>query len=182
MAYDGRRYRPRRLTITVEQNGQHGVAALCLRGPWEGPPEVTRAPGWVDYRLRLVHGSPYLFIDGRIQSPDTRRGTVIQADKPMLARKIDAGWQEVAPVELRFFHHAGRMNPFVVHKRNFLGKEKVFAATIQAVYPDGLISDPSPEIYFKPTQTKAHVLQIPNDFKIKMLWVNVAAWVQRNLL
>ncbi len=127
MVYNGQRYQPGNLTVTVEQDGRQGVAAVRLQGPWDGPPAVTRAPGWVDYRLRLVHGSPYLFIDGRIRYPDTRRDTVIQAAKPMLARKIDAGWQEVAPVELRFSHLAGRTHPFVVHKRNYLGSEDAYA-------------------------------------------------------
>jgi hypothetical protein len=127
IVYKGRRYPPGHLMVTAEQDGRHGVAAIRLQGPWDGPPGVTRAPGWVDYRLRLLPGNPYLFIDGRIRYPDTRRDTVIQAEKPMLARKIDAGWQEVAPVELRFSHHAVRENPFIVHKRNFLGIEDAFA-------------------------------------------------------
>ena len=127
MVYKGRHYRPGHLALTAEQNGHHGVAAVRLQGPWKGPSPVSRAPGWVDYRLRLVQGIPYLFIEGRIRYPDTRRDTVIQAEKPMLARKIDAGWQEVAPVELRFAHRAVRTNPFIVHKRNFLGVEDAFA-------------------------------------------------------
>ncbi len=125
--YKGEKYSPEQLTVSVEQNGQNGVAAVRLQGPWPGPVGVTRAAGWVDYRLRLLKGSPYLFVEGQVRYPDTRRDTVIQAEKPMLARKIDAGWQEVAPVELRFSHHGSMENPFMVHKRNFLGVEDAFA-------------------------------------------------------
>ena len=125
--YRGETYSPKNLSVSVEQNGRNGVAAVRLQGPWDGPPDVTRAPGWVDYRLRLLKDSPYLFIDGSVRYPDTGRDTVIQAEKPMLARKIDAGWQEVAPVELRFSHHGSTANPFRVHKRNYLGVEDTFA-------------------------------------------------------
>lgn len=138
IVYQGQRYRPGHLTVTVEQDGRHGVAALRLAGPWNGPQAVSRAPGWVDYRLRVMQGVPYLFVDGRIRYPDTCRDTVIQADKPMLARKIDAGWQEVAPVELRFSHHADRTHPFVIHKRNFLGSEDAFAVDYFRHSPDNV--------------------------------------------
>ena len=138
IVYQGQHYRPDHLTVTVEQDGRHGVAALRLAGPFSGPQTVTRAPGWVDYRLRVMQGVPCLFIDGRIRYPDTRRGTVIQADKPMLARKIDAGWQEVAPVELKFSHHANRAHPFVIHKRNFLGSEDAYAVDYFRHSPDNV--------------------------------------------
>ena len=136
--HGGKPCRPDHLTVTVEQNGEHGVAAVRLQGRWDGPSAVTRAPGHVDYRLRLMKGIPYLFVDGRIRYPDTRRDTVIQAEKPMLARKIDAGWEEVAPVELRFAHHAQRTTPFVVHKRNYLGVEDAFAVDYFRHSPDNV--------------------------------------------
>ena len=138
IVYQGKQYRPGRLTVTVEQTGRHGVAALRLQGPWNGPQAMTRAPGWVDYRLRLLQDVPYLFVDGCIRYPDTRRNTVIQPDKPMLARKVDAGWQEVAPVELRFSHHANRAHPFVVHKRNFLDSEDAYAVDYFRHSPDNV--------------------------------------------
>jgi len=127
IVYRGKRITPKRLTVTVEQSGDDGVAAVRLHGPWQGPSGVTRAPGWVDYRLRLMAGVPYLFVEGTLRYPDTLRQQVIQADKPVLARKIDAGWEEVAPVELRYMQRASRKHPFLIHKRNYLGKEGAYA-------------------------------------------------------
>ena len=47
-------------------------------------------------------------------------------DKPMLARRIDRGWEAVAPLELRFSPRARTDAPFFIHKRNFLGKEAAY--------------------------------------------------------
>jgi hypothetical protein len=79
--YKGRRLSPARLTVTAEETGNDGVAAVRVHGPWYGPPGMSRAPGWVDYRLRLMRGVPYLFIDGDVRYPDTYRH---QAGKPSL--------------------------------------------------------------------------------------------------
>jgi hypothetical protein len=127
LIHQGRRLSPERLHLTVTASGENGVAEVRLHGPWAGPPESTRAAGWVDYRLRLERGVPYLFIDGSLRYPDTIRRQLIQADKPMLARKIDAGWEAVAPLELRFAPRAGQEQPFIIHKRNYLGEESAYA-------------------------------------------------------
>jgi hypothetical protein len=70
---------------------------------------------------------PYLFVGGEVHYPDTYRRTVVQSEKPMLARKIDAGWEEVAPLELNFSARARKERPFFVHKRNYLGIESAYA-------------------------------------------------------
>lgn len=127
MIYNGRRIQPPQLTVTVTADGADGIGEVRLHGPWPGPAGVTRAPGRVDYRLRLVAGEPYLFIDGTLRYPDTRRTAVIQAEQPMLARKIDDGWQSVAPVELRFAPRARQQHPFVIHKRNYLNQTSAYA-------------------------------------------------------
>jgi hypothetical protein len=113
--------------VNVEETGESGYAAVRIHGTWEGPPAITRSPGWVNYRLRLLKGVPYLFIDGEVRYPETYRRQVIQAAMPVLARKIDAGWEEVAPVELRFAAPATKDQPFWIHKRNYLGKEDAYA-------------------------------------------------------
>ncbi len=123
----GRRLSPQRLEVAVEENGDKGVASVRLRGKWEGPPGVTRASGEVDLRLRLLGGVPYLFVDGHVRYPDTCRRTVVQPEKPMLARGIDAAWEEAAPLELRFVPRATRERPFFIHKRNYLGREGAYA-------------------------------------------------------
>jgi hypothetical protein len=74
-----------------------------------------------------MQGIPYLFIEGEVRYPDTYRDMIMQQNRPMLARKIDAGWEEVAPVELRFSSRASKHHPFVIHKRNYLGKESTYA-------------------------------------------------------
>jgi hypothetical protein len=127
IVYRGKRITPKRLTVTVEPSGGGGVAAVRLHGPWRGPAGVARTPGWLDYRLRLMAEVPYLFVEGALRYPDTVRQNVIQAHKPVLARKIDAGWEEVAPVELRYLQRASRKHPFLIHKRNYLGKEGAYA-------------------------------------------------------
>ncbi len=126
IVYRGRRLSPDRLRVDVAADGRDGLAAVRIHGPWEGPPEAARAPGWVDYRLRLLEGVPYLFIEGEVQYPDTYRRQVIHEKKPMLARKIDDGWEAVAPVELRFLARARKTEPFLIHKRNYLGQESAY--------------------------------------------------------
>jgi hypothetical protein len=127
IVYHGERITPERLSLAVNAAGADGSASVRLHGPWPGPAGKTRAPGWVDVRLRLSAGVPYLFIDGTIRYPDTLRSQVLQAEKPMLARKIDSGWEEVAPLELRFSPRASVDHPFIIHKRNYLGETAAYA-------------------------------------------------------
>jgi hypothetical protein len=124
--YRGQRLSPQGLSVSVAADGRDGTAAVRIHGAWDGPPGATRAPGWIDYRLRLLRDVPYLFIDGEVQYPDTHRREVIHAETPMLARKIDEGWEAVAPVELRFLPRARRTAPFFIHKRNYLGEEGAY--------------------------------------------------------
>ncbi|MDJ0781510.1 MAG: hypothetical protein QNJ22_06035 [Desulfosarcinaceae bacterium] len=155
--HNGQRHRPERLTVTVAADGAQGIASVRLSGPWEGPPGRTRRPGWINYRLRLLRGDPYLYIDGTVRYPDTVRDTVIQAQKPMLARKIDKGWEAVAPLELRFAPrtHAGR--PFRIHKRNYLGEA--------AAYPVD---------YFRHALENRHVTSINNHITAAYAGVTAA--------
>jgi hypothetical protein len=127
MRYRGRRWSPEHLAVTVEKTGEDGVAAVRISGRWDGPPNIVRAPGWINYRLQLIRNIPYLFIDGEVRYPDTYRHTVTNPEKPMLARKIDTGWEAVAPVELRFAKRASQQQPFFIHKRNYLGVEDAYA-------------------------------------------------------
>lgn len=139
--HDGKRYAPTPLTITPEETGNNGFVSVRIRGHWEGPPGITRKPGWVDYRFRLISGIPYLFIDGEVRYPDTNRRDVIFPEKPMLARKIDIGWESVAPLELRFAGRAQKKEPFYIHKRNFLGKEDAYAVDYYRHSPKNLNVD-----------------------------------------
>ena len=136
--YRGQRIAPVQLTITPEDTGEDGVATVRIHGIWDGPPGVTREPGRVDYRLRLMRGMPYLFIEGNVRYPDTYRRHVIQPEKPMLARKIDDGWEAVAPVELRFSARARKERPFFIHKRNYLGREDAYAVDYYRHSPKNL--------------------------------------------
>jgi hypothetical protein len=55
-------------------------------------------------------------------------------------------------------------------------------ATIEALYPDGRRSAPSPAIRFR-LETAAQVQpDIPARFKARMVWANLSAWIQRHLL
>jgi hypothetical protein len=57
-----------------------------------------------------------------------------------------------------------------------------YVATIEAILPDDRLSQQSPEISFRLTQKTEHSLDIPNNFKARILWANVNAWIRRNLL
>lgn len=136
--HDGNRYAPSRLTIITEETGKNGWVSVRMQGSWEGPPDITRVPGWVDFRFRLVSGIPYMFIDGDVRYPETDCRDIIYPEKPMLARKIDAGWETVAPAELRFSAHAHKKDPFRIHKRNYLGKEDSYAVDYYRHSPKNL--------------------------------------------
>lgn len=107
------------LQVEVLKEGKDGVAQIRLHGPFplKGVPH-SRA-GQVDYTLTLVAGVPYLFLDGRVDYPETYRDDVIKPYKPQLARRIDNRWMEVAPAELRLAFYADKDSPFRVHKRNY---------------------------------------------------------------
>lgn len=77
------------------------------------------------------------------------------------------------------YHATG--NTLRIATSEFSGKGEVFSATIQAIYPDGRTTAVSPGVYFSRTPEVAHDLKIPNEFKIKILWASVSAWVQSNI-
>jgi hypothetical protein len=60
--------------------------------------------------------------------------------------------------------------------------EGLYVATIEALHTNGQTSKRSPEIRFRLTPTSDQKPKIPNDFKAKILWANISAWIQRNLL
>jgi hypothetical protein len=121
------RYQPDKLRWTVIESGENGMASVRLQGVWDGPAGTTSKEGFVDYRLTLLAGVPYLFVAGQVVFPTTAANDLINAHAPVLARKIDAAWIEAAPVELRFAPTANHDRPFRVLKRNFLGIETDYA-------------------------------------------------------
>jgi hypothetical protein len=117
---------PQNLDLLVESSGEDGVASIRLQGRWDGPDGLTRIPGHVDYRLILMEDVPYLFVEGEVTYPDTFRNDILHVESPVLARKMDMGWKEAAPMELRFAHRADMGSPFHILKRNFLGYETFY--------------------------------------------------------
>jgi hypothetical protein len=69
-----------------------------------------------------------------------------------------------------------------VNTSDFLFAGSRFAATIEAVYPDGRLSERSREIYFHPTQQTNPSIDIPHEFLAKILWANTSVWIRHNLL
>jgi hypothetical protein len=65
---------------------------------------------------------------------------------------------------------------------HFSEADTVHVATVETIYPDGRLSGRSPEIQFRLTPEADHALEIPNDFKAKILWANITAWIWRTLL
>jgi hypothetical protein len=110
---------PARLNVMPLKTRQ-GVQSVQVRGPWKGPDHSTLKAGEVDYHFSLVDGLPYLFIDGRVKMPLTEEKDIFKGDTPALAHRADLGWQEVAPMELRFAHRATIDDPIRILKQNFL--------------------------------------------------------------
>jgi len=50
------------------------------------------------------------------------------------------------------------------------------------MHADGGVSARSPEIQFQFKKETDDGLKLPIDFKAKVLWANVSAWIQRYLL
>jgi hypothetical protein len=98
----------------------NGAASVRMSGHWKGPQDGAR-PGRVDYQFSLLDGLPYLFVHGRITYPSTVENDVFKADAPALARRTDWGWQEAAPMELRFAPRSDINQPVRILKHNFLG-------------------------------------------------------------
>lgn len=118
-----KRFGPTRVSVTVESSGSNGVACLRLQG--EIPLSGNRflESGRFDYRFTLMAGEPFLFIEGGIQYPETRREDLLSSGYAALVKKYDPWWYEAAPLELDLTLRADRQHPFKVLKRNFLGME-----------------------------------------------------------
>jgi|GEM_PF-164688 len=118
---------PKALKVAVEEDGTEGVARIRIFGDFEVPEFKNSQPGFVDYRLPLLDGVPYLFFDGEITYPNTPRNDLMGLGKPVsLLRKIDHGWYETAPAELIFANTVGRNTPFEITKRDYLGVESSY--------------------------------------------------------
>jgi hypothetical protein len=102
-------------------------------------------------------GIPYLFIDGQVRYSETYRRPVIQLDKPVLARKIDSGWEQVAPFELRSSARDIENQPFMTHKRNYLGNEDAYTVD-----------------YFRHAYQKANIASVNNHITSSYMAVTTA--------
>ncbi len=118
---------PKTLKVAVENDGTEGVARIRIFGDFNIPEIKGGQPGFVDYRLTLLDGVPYLFLDGEIVYPKTPKKDLMGMGKPVtLLRKLDRGWYETAPAELIMASTATKKAPFVVIKRDFLGVESSY--------------------------------------------------------
>lgn len=124
--YENRAYRPEKLLMKASGTQDHGTASLEVTGKWEGPDGHTVSSGSVDYVFSLIEGLPYLFIDGRIRYPGTSLKDVMNADVRALSRQLDLGWQETAPVELRFLPKTSQSQPIRILKHNFIDVESAY--------------------------------------------------------
>jgi hypothetical protein len=125
-AAGSRIFSPTAIDLIVEADGRRGAATIRLTGDFPMAPVPGAKPGRFDYRLTLISGVPYLFLDGKIIYPETPRMDTMGSKRPALTRKYDAGWIETAPAELRFTHGADQAHPFRVIKRNFIGVESSY--------------------------------------------------------
>ena len=118
---------PRKFDVEVERNGSAGVACVRLSGDFDVPEIEGGKPGYVDYRLTLLDGVPYLFLEGEIRYPETPRKDLMgMSSPPELKRRIDRGWYETAPAELILSSGATKESPFTVIKKNFLDIESSY--------------------------------------------------------
>lgn len=121
-----RKLAPERIDITVEKDGKDGTASVSLTGPIPTPEPASGKPGEFKYRLTVLKGVPYLFVDGVIRYPETPRKDRMNGGFARLVRKYDQSWSETAPAELALALKADRSLPFRVLKRNYLGTESSF--------------------------------------------------------
>ena len=120
IVYAGEINAPQKITLQPSGAPCQGVVATRVTGTWPGPSGRTHHPGRFDYTFSVVDDLPYLFLRGRLAYPRTYRNQVIKAGKPALAHLTDAGWQEVAPAEIRFYHRSDINDPLRVLKYNYL--------------------------------------------------------------
>ncbi len=121
--YRGEFVRPRLSARITEHNAD--FVRLRLRGEFALP--GNHRPGFVDTRLSLVRGVPYIFVESAVQYPDTPRTAILSENQPALARRFDPGWEETLPAPLNFAAPASAERPFRIFKRNYLGLENSYA-------------------------------------------------------
>lgn len=122
--YNGKSYRPERVTTQILNDGTSGVAAIKLSGHISLPEYIT--PGHFEYSIYLVEGVDMIFVDGKITYPDTPRTKIFKPNIPQLSRIYDPKWQQVAPCPLYPTMRASKKLPFTVLKRNYLGVESQY--------------------------------------------------------
>jgi hypothetical protein len=121
-----RAYRPEKIEVDVEQDGSSGVAVIRLSGKLNMSDVPKAEAGVMDYRLTLIAGVPYLFMESALIYPRTASHVTLSAGHPALARKVDEGWISVAPAELIPTLTAGKQHPFRVDRKNYLGVESSY--------------------------------------------------------
>ncbi len=118
---------PGKLDHEVINDGTDGVAAVRVFGDFDIPAVKGGKSGTIDYTFTLIDGIEYLFLEGRIDYPETPTNDLLGGGNvPMLLRRIDRGWYEAAPAELIFTGKAYKDSPFRIIKRNFLGVESSY--------------------------------------------------------
>ncbi len=121
-----KRFSPSKFDITVESNGSNGVATLRLSADWPMGEVAGAKAGHVNYKLTLIKGVPYLFIESDISYPQTPMSDLFFGGHPSLSRMYDSRWLEAAPMELVLSHHASKASPFKILKRNYLGVDSSY--------------------------------------------------------
>jgi hypothetical protein len=114
-------YRAKAKIIRKARTDNGRSVSIQITGPLPGPFKHTISNGWMDYNFTLLDDLPYLMIKGTIQYPLTKENDILKADVPDLIRRMDSGWQEVAPLEIQFASTTGKENPIQVLKQNYLG-------------------------------------------------------------
>ncbi len=68
------------------------------------------------------------------------------------------------------------------HLRSRASQTGAYSATIEALLADGRSSPRSREIMFRRQPALEPGLNLPAPFKAKIVWANISAWINRNLL
>ncbi len=120
------KFSPENFNLVVGRDGSTGVASLRLLASFKIGEGDRLSLGYVNYKLTLISGVPYLFIEGNVSYPATMPDAFLPGSNPLLARMYDAKWAEVMPTELIFSHKAETRTPFKILKRNYLGKDSSY--------------------------------------------------------
>ncbi|MBU0995285.1 MAG: hypothetical protein KJ737_22545 [Proteobacteria bacterium] len=114
-------YKAKGTIISYATSKDRRSQSFDITGPIPGPRHRTIMSGWMNYRFTLIEDLPYVFLKGTIQYPTTEKENILKAADPGLMRRIDANWQDAAPVEIRFSSRTTRDDPIRVLKQNYLG-------------------------------------------------------------